>query len=78
MAPTATRSVSSTLGTSAGVGVPVSSGTRTPSKMPLLAMRSLAFIAIIGSVPISEIGLIDTVIRCSGRSRGVIAWQPTQ
>ena len=46
--------------------------------MPLLAMRFVAFIAIIGSVPITEIGLIDTVIRCSGRSRGVIAWQLTQ
>ena len=34
--------------------------------------------AIVGSVPMTEMGVSDTAIRCSGRSRGVIAWQVTQ
>jgi hypothetical protein len=31
--------------------------------MPLLAIRFLAFMAIVGSVPMAEMGVIETVVR---------------
>ena len=73
MAPITILPVNSKLGPTAGRGSDSRKGIITPSRMPLFDVKVAALVAINGSVPTSESGVMTTFMRLSGLLRGVMA-----